>query len=125
MIPSKQYLNGKVDQYYIAVSLAFYQSLKDELVSWGYRKDLDYFYFSDCIVQNTADYYEDLHGNRIIEKRGNVKFYFTGLNSTIKLGQGALLNDCTIYLNNESHIEIGEKTVIEKSVIFHWNGRSV
>ncbi len=120
----KQCLKGRADQYYVIVPLAFYQSLKDDLVSWGYRKDLDYFYFSDCIVQNTADYYEDLHGNRIIGKHRNVKFYFTGFNSTIKFGQDVLLNDCIIYMNNDSQIEIGDKTEIEKSVLSIGNGAS-
>ena len=38
---------GGADRYYVVVPLGFYQSIKEDLVSWGYRKDLGYFYFSD------------------------------------------------------------------------------
>ena len=59
-------LAGKSKEYYVVVPVAFYQSLKDKLIMWGYEKDKDYYYFADCIIQQTSDYYEDSHGNKII-----------------------------------------------------------
>lgn len=116
-IRPKQCLDGKADQYYVVVPLGFYQSLKDDLINWGYRRDLDYFYFSDCIVQDTEDYYEDLHGNKIYGKHKDLKICFRGFNSVIKLGKEACLQDCAIYVHNNSKLEIGDKTEIEKSHI--------
>lgn len=117
-IRPKQCLEGKADQYYVVVPLGFYQSLKDNLISWGYRKDLDYFYFSDCIIQDTEDYYEDLHGNKLFGKHKNLKLCFRGFNAEIKLGQEVYLHDCAIYIHNNSKLEIGDRTEIEKCSFF-------
>lgn len=111
---SSECLKGKAGQYYVVVPLAFYQSLKDELVRGGYRKDLDYYYFSDCIVEQRSDYYEDSHGNKIIGKYQNLKFAFSGFNSVIEIGKGVRFRDSVIYMHNDSRVIIGDKTDIEE-----------
>lgn len=124
-IRSKQCLDGRADQYYVVVPLGFYQSIKDDLIRWGYRKELDYFYFSDCIVQDTEDYYEDLHGNKLFGKHKNLKLCFRGFNTVIKLGQEVHLHDCAIYVHSNSRLEIGDGTEIEKCSIFVGNDASL
>lgn len=116
-IRPKQCLDGRSAQYYVVVPLGFYQSIKDDLIRWGYRKDLDYFYFSDCIVQDTEDYYEDQHGNKIFGRHKDLKICFRGFGSVIKLGKETLLQNCEIYVHNNSKLEIGDKTGIENSHI--------
>ncbi len=124
-IRPQQCLEGKAKRYYVVVPLGFYQSIKDELVSWGYRKDLDYFYFSDCIIQDTKDYYEDLHGNKLFGKHKNLKLCFRGFNTVIKLGQEVYLHDCAIYVHSNSRLEIGDRTEIERCSIFVGNNASL
>lgn len=124
-IRPKQCLGGGADRYYVVVPLGFYQSIKDDLVSWGYRKDLDYFYFSDCIVQDAEDYYEDLHGNKLFGRHKNLKICFRGFNAVIKLGQEVYLHDCAIYVYNNSRLEIGDRTEIERGSISVGNDASL
>ena len=62
-------LSGKSAEYYVVIPLAVDQSIRDILFKGGYKADVDYFYFSDCILREEKDYYEDAHGNKII---GNV-----------------------------------------------------
>ena len=111
-------LAGKSKDYYIIIPLAFYQSLKNELTIWGYKKDIDYYYFADCIIQQTLDYYEDSHGNRIIGKYSGIKFAFSGFNSTIVIGNRVHFYESTIYVHNNVEIRLGNCVDLAKSDIF-------
>lgn len=112
-------LAGKKKDYYVVIPLAFYQSLKDELTVWGYEKDIDYYYFTDCIVQQTSDYYEDLHGNKIIGTyQGRVKFVFSGFDSTIIIGEQVHFYESIIYVHNDVRIKLGEHSDVTQSSIY-------
>lgn len=111
-------LAGKSKDYYVVIPLAFYQSLKDELMMWGYEKDSDYYYFTDCIIQQTSDYYEDLHGNKIVGAySGKVKFCFSGFDSTIIIGEHVHFYESMIYVHNDVKIKLGDNLDLVKSNI--------
>lgn len=113
---SPSVLNGKSDEYYVIIPLAFYQSLKNTLTEYGYKKDIDYHYFCDCIVTQSEDYYEDLHGNKIIGNYKGLHFAFSGFNSVIELGENS--NICAdVYLHNNSYIKIGNNADIKGLII--------
>lgn len=80
-------LQGKAKDYYVVVPVAYYQSLKEELIRGGYIKGKDYCYFCDCVVKDTSDYYEDTHGNKIIGSHYGCKWVFSGFNSVVKIGK--------------------------------------
>lgn len=103
-------LQGKSEEYYVVVPVAYYQSLKDELDGGGYIKETDYSYFCDCsIVEQNSNYYEDSHGNKVIGTYGNMKFVFSGFNSVIRIGENANINNNNeFYVHSNSIIEIGE-----------------
>lgn len=119
-------LAGKSKDYYVIVPLAFYQSLKDELIMWGYEKDKDYYYFTDCVVQQTSDYYEDLHGNKIIGAySGKVKFVFSGFDSTIILGEHVHFYDSTVYIHNDVRITLGDDSEFVKSTLCAYDNAEI
>ena len=101
-------LQGKADEYYVVVPVAYYQSLKDELTAGGYVKGKDYCYFCDCVVQDTFDYYEDTHGNKIIGPHRGCKWVFSGFNSVIKVGKTPDLSGSEFYVHSDVKIEIGD-----------------
>lgn len=76
----------RVAEYYVVISLAVYQSIRNNLLNGGYKPDTDYFYFCDCIVHEETDYYENVHGNKIIGRYEGMKFAFSGFNSVIQIG---------------------------------------
>lgn len=108
-------LQGGSAEYYVVVPVAFYSSLKEELTMGGYTKGKDYCYFCDCITRQTSDYYEDMHGNKVLGAYGNCKFSFSGFNSTINIGKSATISNCEFYIHNDSRIEIGENVDIQNS----------
>ena len=111
-------LQGKSDEYYVVVPVAYYKSLKDELDGGGYKKNQDYYYFCDCIVKMTDDYYEDSHGNKIIGAYNKLKFVFSGFNSVVRIGENVNLHNSSFYIHSDAEIEIGDSCTIEDSV---WN----
>lgn len=60
------------------------------------------------MVQDTFDYYEDTHGNKIIGPHRGCKWVFSGLNSVIKVGKNPDLSGSEFYVHNDVKIEIGD-----------------
>lgn len=119
-------LAGKSKDYYVVIPLAFYQSLKDELTMWGYEKDTDYYYFADCIVQQTPDYYEDSHGNKIVGAySGKVKFAFSGFDSTVIIGKHVHFHESMIYVHNDVRIKLGDYVDIAQSTICAYDNAQI
>lgn len=100
-------LDGRSSDYYVVIPLAFYESVREKMVNGGYREKLDYYYFSDCVVCQKDDYYEDAHGNRIIGKYQGLKFAFSGFHSLIQIGDDVCFQDTSIFVHNNSKILIG------------------
>lgn len=118
---SSKCLAGKSKEYYVVVPLAFYPSLKEELIMGGYEKDTDYYYFSDCILQESPDYYEDLHGNKVVGRHQGLKFVFSGFNSVIVIGKDVHLQESTIYVHNNTEIVIMDESRLIQNTIHTGN----
>lgn len=118
-------LSGKSDEYYVVVPVAYYQSLKDELAGGGYKKDKDYYYFCDCIVKMTDDYYEDSHGNIIMGSYNHVKFVFSGFNSVVKIGNDVDLRNSSIHVHSNAKVVIGDNCKIENNTWFIREGTNI
>jgi Acetyltransferase (isoleucine patch superfamily) len=101
-------LKNNSDKYYVIVSLAYHKEIKDYIENCGYEKNADYYYWSDCIVTNTDDYYEDLHKNKIIGYHRHLKFRFYGYDSIVEIS-GALHcpEKTNIYIYNSGSLKIG------------------
>ena len=110
---STDYIMGKSEKCYVVVALAVYESIREKLFKGGYEPNADYYYFSDCIMKCTDEYYEDAHGNRFIGKRDGVKFCFSGWNSIIRIGKGVRYDEgLTLYLHNDNRFEVGDNSDI-------------
>lgn len=101
-------LKDNSNKYYVVVPLSYYDSIKKSLINWGYYKDRDYCYWTDCIIENTDDYYEDSHGNKVFGYHRNIHFMFCGYNATVKIddyikNDGAL----QIYIHSNAKIVLG------------------
>lgn len=105
------YIDGKANEYFVVIPVAFYRSIKEHMLKCGYS-ETDYFYYNDCVISETEDYYEDNRGNRIIGFHKNLKIVFDGKNSCVSI-QGVKVH------NDTSHMYIGSDAVItiEKSVL--------
>ncbi len=120
------YLEGKSDIYYVIVPLTFYQSVKQKMTDYGYKEDIDYFYFCGCILRLEPDYYEDAHGNKIIGRYEGLKFAFFGFHSTIELGDNVQCqNTCLYFFSDDSRIKIGSNAELKENVIHIYNGSNV
>lgn len=86
--------------------------------SGGYVKDIDYFYFCDCIIKQTSDYYEDEHGNKIIGSYQGLKFSFSGFGSVMKIGDNVKFQNDVFYVHSNSQIEIGDNTEFQDDVFY-------
>ncbi len=118
-------LCGKAKEYYIVIPLAFYESIKSKLIREGYKSEIDFYYFSDCILRQQEDYYEDAHGNKIVGKYKGIKFAFSGFNSIITIGDHTYFQDTCIYIHNESKVTIGNECCFLNSRIFVKHSASV
>lgn len=108
VVLSASVLKGNHEEYFIAIPVAFYQSLKNTLIEYGYTAD-DYYYFCDCIVAKTDDYYEDSHGNKIFGKYRNAKIVFSGFNSVVTIGKRFKTDsEAAIYLRSNSRVSFGD-----------------
>lgn len=116
---SPEILNGNADKYYVVITLSVYSSLRKQLESYGYKKNVDYYYFSDCIVEDTEEYYEDEHGNKIIGRRNGLKFAFSGFNSTIYIGKNTYVGDLTIYIHTDCKAVIGGESDISGNIYIY------
>lgn len=108
-------LAGKASEYYVVVPLAFYPELKEQLIGGGYRRNLDYYYFCDCVIEQNIDRYEDSHGNKIIGKYQGIKFAFTGFNTIIEIGENAHFKNNVFYIHSDVRLTIGDNTNIQDS----------
>lgn len=106
---STQIIDGNADIYYIVISVGVYDSIRKKLTEGGYNSIVDYYYFSDCIVKESDEYYEDAHGNKIFGNRLGLKFVFSGWNSEIKIGSDVNLDSLQLYMHNDMHIKIGDR----------------
>lgn len=120
---SPENLSGKSDKYYVIIPIAFYQSIREKLVEGGYSPDVDYYYFSDCVLQQTPEYYEDAHGNKIIGKCKGLKFCFSGFNSVIEIGDNVQFRNASFYIHSDSKIVIGNNVQIVESELYIYNAR--
>lgn len=101
-------LKGKNKEYFIIIPIAFYQSLKNILIEYGYTTD-DYYYFCDCIVTKTEDYYEDSHGNKIIGNFRNTKLVLTGFDALVTIGKGFNSQPGTVvYIHSNVKVSFGD-----------------
>lgn len=103
-------LIGKSEEYYIVIPLAVHQSIKELLYIGGYKADIDYYYFNDCILYQEEDYYEDAHGNKIIGRYQGLKFTFRGFDSIIEIGDEVKFQGTVLHISSDA------KCVIESSV---------
>ena len=101
-------LKDSHEEYFVVIPIAFYQSLKNTLIEYGYTAD-DYYYFCDCVVNKTDDYYEDSHGNKIFGKYRNTKIVFSGFNAVVTIGKRFRSDSGTaIYLQSNSTVSFGD-----------------
>lgn len=118
-----QIIDGNADIYYIVISVGVYDSIRTKLVEGGYSPIVDYYYFSDCIVKESDEYYEDAHGNKIFGDRSGLKFVFSGWDSEIRIGSDVNLDSLQLYMHNDMHIKIGDR-VLGKLEILHMKNHS-
>lgn len=88
----------------------------------GYKQDVDYYYFCDCVLRQEEDYYEDAHGNKIIGNYQGLKFAFSGFRSVIKIGKGVQFREAGIYLHNGAEVVLGSGGRYQESTICLHNG---
>lgn len=122
---SIEQINGKSREYYIVVPLAFYPSIKECLIKGGYEPDKDYCYFSDCIIREETDYYEDAHGNRIVGNYQGLKFAFSGFHSVIEIGRNTGFCNTSFYIHNNVRICIGENVRFSDSFVHLYDEASI
>lgn len=105
-------LRNKSAEYYVVVPIGIYESVRNMLTEFGYIKNKDYYYFCDCIKTESKEYFEDWHGNRIYGNRNNVKFVFSGFNSSVILDQSFRIDKMiTLYIDSNSEIKIGSNCI--------------
>lgn len=109
---------GNSSLYYVVIPLSCNPSIREFLCAAGYRADIDYHYFSDCIIRQEADYYEDLHGNRIIGNYQGLKFTFSGFDATIEIKEDVRFHQSVFYLHNDSHIVIGKNAKFMETKLY-------
>jgi acetyltransferase-like isoleucine patch superfamily enzyme len=111
------YLDGKSTEFYVIVPLAYYESLKKKLVVYGYKKIKDYYYFCDCIIKHSDNYYEDSHGNKVIGNHKGLKFVFSGFNSIVEIEKGVKFSESSIYIHSYSKVIIGSNSRVLETEI--------
>lgn len=111
---------------YIVIPLAVHNSIKEILFREGYESEFDFYYFSDCAIRVTEDYYEDAHGNKFLGRRDGIRFCFSGWNSMIVIGKNAIIDkNMTLYMHNEEIFEVGENSDISNCIIDVLGGTKV
>lgn len=110
-------IKGKKTNY-IVIPLAVHNSIKEILSREGYEAGLDFYYFSDCAIRVSEDYYEDAHGNKFFGRRDDIRFCFSGWNSTIVIGKNAIIDkNMPLYMHNGEFFELGENSDISNCKI--------
>lgn len=121
---SETSLFGKASEYYVVIPIAFYQSVKDVLIRGGYRDELDFYYFNDCIIRKEPDYYEDAHGNKMTGKHENLKIVFSGFHSLIEIGENVNFNNTCLYVHSNIKMKIGSQCNFQNASIYiHSNAK--
>ncbi len=111
-------LAGEALNYYVVIPLGYYPSIREKMSGGGYRDELDYFYFCDCIIKQEENYFEDAHGNRIIGDYQGLKFAFSGFNSVIEIGKNVCFHNTCIYIHNNCRMTIGNGVCLCESILF-------
>lgn len=114
---SPEYLFGKSDKYFIIIPIAFYQSVKDAITGGGYSSGLDYYYFCDCVLRQELEYYEDLHGNKIVGNYQGLKFVFSGFHSVIEIEENVQFQKTVFYIHNDAKIVIRKGAQFQETVL--------
>lgn len=136
MIRDIHCLEENSDKFFVVIPIGRYRDIIDMLRLAGYEKNADYYYFSDCVLTEEDNYYEDAHGNKVYGNRRNIQFVFSGFHSVVKIGRGLKIHghlkiniesNCDlhicdnvhlgglVYLANNSEIEIGHECSINSS----------
>lgn len=102
------FANADRNDYYIVVPLAHSSEIVEILCQNGFKKNLDYYYFSECILEKRENYYEDSHGNKIIGNMGRMQIVFFGFHSTVTVHESAIFQTAgKIYMYSNSILEVG------------------
>ncbi len=127
---SKSILKGAKDKFYVVIPIGIYPEIKEFLIDEDYIPVKDFYYFCDCIITDTDDYYEDAHGNRIIGQHKEAEFVFTGYNSVIDIQQGAVVkgkynvgSNGKLSIGTNSHFEAN--TLLGDSAIVNIGDHSI
>ena len=100
-------------EFYIVVPMALYIDIIERLTQSGFEKDVDYCYFSECILEKSEKYYEDFHGNKVIGGGGRAQIIFFGYNSTVIFHENVeIMNAVKIYVYSNAYVEIETNTRI-------------
>lgn len=91
----------------------------------GYYSDSDYYYFCDCVLRQEQEYYEDLHGNRIIGNYHGLKFVFSGFHSVIEIGENVRFQETVFYIHNDSKIRIGKNAQFQGTAFHVYNASKI
>lgn len=119
---SPECLFGKSDKYYVIIPIAFYQSVRDKITGGGYKPGLDYYYFCDCVLRQEPEYYEDLHGNKIVGNYQGLKFVFSGFHSVIEIEENVRFQETVFYIHNDAKIVIRKGAQFQETVLCVQNG---
>lgn len=105
------YIRNKKNSMYIVIPITYYAEVTALLHDGGYVEEIDYYYFCACIKEQTWDYYEDAHGNKVYGERGGAHFIFLGYNNVVRIGKGTIFKDCRISLQNNTQMTIGSNGI--------------
>lgn len=106
-------LRGRREEYFVVVPIGFHQSLKNQLMEYGYKKNEDYYYFTDCILEDSEDYYEDEHGNKVKGYHKGASFIFTSYNSVVEIGKRVTFNNVKMKIPKDTYVYIGDDSVLD------------
>lgn len=104
---SAEIINGNVEHYYIVIPIGVYDAIRTKLTEEKYKQITDYYYFSDCVMKKSEEYYEDAHRNKMIGNRSGLKFVFSGWDSEIRIGNDVSIENLQLYMHNDMHVRIG------------------
>ena len=88
-----------------------------QLQGGGYSSGLDYYYFCDCVLRQELEYYEDLHGNKIVGNYQGLKFVFSGFHSVIEIEENVQFQKTVFYIHNDAKIVIRKGAQFQETVL--------
>ena len=107
------------EKCYVIIPLKVHEDIKTFLNENGFKKDQDYFYYADCILENTSEIYEDAHNNRIFWAGGkpeNVNVFFLGENSQVCFNGKVRKSKCKICIGSDSRVSVGSGSCINSEI---------